>query len=212
MRFLCLSDIHGNFHALEKVLQEAERREFDQLIVCGDLLFPGPNPLKTWKLLLERRALCVQGVGDRALAQIDPDSLEPTTDLERQRAEALEATHEELGELIVAHLGRLKPIARLPLESGQEMTIVHGSPADPMEPMTIDMSDEELYALLGSEPSELVICGGSHVPFDRVLDGGVRIVNVGSVGESPTPGIADATIIETFNLGFKVEQFVVSLD
>ena len=61
-----------------------------------------------------------------------------------------------------------------------------------------DRLDEEMLALLGDEPGDIIVCGGSHVPFDRsVAD--VRIVNVGSVGEAPTGDHAAATII-TLNL------------
>lgn len=139
MRFLCISDIHGNAAALERVLQDAEMREFHQLVVCGDSVFPGPEPLKTWKMLVERRALCVQGVSDRALHQVDPNKLSATTAREQARIERLRQVHKELGELIIARLGKLPTSARLPLESGQEMVVVHGSPTDPTEAMSPEM-------------------------------------------------------------------------
>ncbi len=72
------------------------------------------------------------------------------------------------------------------------------------------MSDEELLAMLGDEAADLVVCGGSHLPFDRVLDD-VRIVNVGSVGEAPGGGYATACIIETAQVGFKVSPLTVQL-
>jgi predicted phosphodiesterase len=211
MRFLCLSDIHGHANALDAVLEEAEVRGYDQLIVCGDLCFPGPDPLRVWKTLVARRALCVQGLGDKALARIDPIKLSATTELERSRIERLRQVHVELGEIIVTRLGQLPPMARLPLESGSTMLIVHGSPADPTEPFTMDMTDEELIALLGDEPGDVIVCGGSHVPFQRdVAD--IRIVNVGSVGEAPGGGFANATLIETTSLGLSVTQFDVELE
>jgi hypothetical protein len=92
------------------------------------------------------------------------------------------------------------------------------------------MSDEEISALLGDDPADVVICGGSHVPFDRMV-AGVRVINVGSVGEAPSigddafggeahprwPTHADATFLDTGDLGKRgqgrvtVEQFVVPL-
>jgi predicted phosphodiesterase len=43
-----------------------------------------------------------------------------------------------------------------------------------------------------------VVCGGSHVPFDRTV-AGARVINVGSVGEAPRGTgpypHADATLI-----------------
>src|SRR6478735_1548348 len=192
MRFLCVSDIHGHAAALKAVIREAEALGFDQLIACGDLCFPGPEPLEVWKILVQHRALCTQGVGDRALAAIDPEKLSATGEAERARIERLRKAHRELGDIIVARLGQLPPIARLPIESGHTLLVVHGSPADPTEPFDIN------------------VCGGSHVAFDRTV-ADVRIVNVGSVGEAPSGDHAAAAIITTSQLGISVEQLAVPL-
>ncbi|HVU01974.1 MAG TPA: metallophosphoesterase family protein [Polyangiaceae bacterium] len=210
MRFLCISDVHGNERALRAVLAEGKSRAFEQLVVCGDLLFPGPEPLATWHLLVEHRAVCVQGVSDRAVASVDPGKLRPATPEQKVRLERLVATKQAIGELIVARLGKLPLIARLPLENGKEMVVVHGSPADPTEPFTADMTDEELSALLGDDPGDLIVCGGSHVPFHRKLDE-VDIVNVGSVGEAPREGWANGTLIDANQFGMTLEQFEVEI-
>lgn len=210
MRFLCVSDIHGHAAALRAVMREAQAHGYDQLIACGDLCFPGPEPLEVWKILVQARALCTQGVGDRALAAVDPDKLSATGEAERARIDRLRKTHRELGDIIVARLGQLPPVARLPIESGHTLLVVHGSPADPTEPFDIGMTDEEMLALLGDEPGDIVVCGASHVPFDRTV-ADVRIVNVGSVGEAPSGDHATAALITTSQLGISVEQLVVPL-
>lgn len=210
MRFLCTSDVHGHATALRAVLAEGNARDFQQLLVCGDLLFPGPEPLETWRILLEQRAVCTQGVGDRAVATIDPSRIRPASDDQRIRLELLVKAKQELGELIVARLGKLPPTVRLPLESGDELVMVHGSPADPTEPFTHDMSDQEMLALVGDDPADIILCGGSHVPFHRRLDE-IQIINVGSVGEAPTPGIAHATLLAASSFGVTIEQFEVKL-
>jgi predicted phosphodiesterase len=211
MRFLCVSDIHGNHQALEATLREADLRGWDQLVACGDHCFPGPNPLAVWKTLVSHRALCVQGVGDRALAELDPDGLSAIGELERARLQRLRETHRELGEIIIARLGKLPPVARLSAESGHAMVFVHGSPADPTEPFTHDMSDEYMLTLLDEQPADIIVCGGSHVPFQRQIDE-LSIVNVGSVGEAPSGDVAHATIIDTHPVGVTISQFDVPLE
>lgn len=210
MRFLCVSDIHGHAKALRAVLEEADALGFDQLVACGDLVFPGPAPLEVWKLLVERHALCVQGIGDRALARIDPDKLSATTESERQRIARLREVQNELGELIVARLGKLAQTARLPLENGDEMLIVHGSPKDPTESFSPEMTDDEMEDLVGNDPANIIVCGGCHIAFERPLET-VYIVGAGSVGEAPGGGFASAALVETSQLGHQVRLLHVEI-
>ncbi|HMA95704.1 MAG TPA: metallophosphoesterase family protein, partial [Polyangiaceae bacterium] len=107
-------------------------------------------------------------------------------------------------------LKRLPKTARLPLESGHEMVVVHGSPADPTIALTHDMTDDEVLALIGTDPCDLVICGGDHVPFQRQVED-VRIVGVGSVGEAPGNAVAYATLVTSTGTQTSVEQKEVPL-
>jgi predicted phosphodiesterase len=216
VRLLCISDIHGNADALAAVLATAERYGYERILVAGDLCFPGPKPLETWRRLTQANALCVQGTGDRALAILDVENVRARSEHERARLDRLAQVRSELGELILARLVRLPQSVRIPLEDGGELLLVHGSPVDPFEPFSHDMSDEELLALVGDDPADVVVCGGSHVPFDRTV-GGVRIVNVGSVGEAPSGALsagsshADITFLATNGSEILVEQLAVPL-
>ena len=154
MILLCISDVHGNLDALRAVLATAERRAFHKLLVAGDLVFPGPEPLETWRRLTAAGALMVQGMSDRAVATLDPDSVKPRSDHEKARLDRMRTTREALGELILQRLRKLPTHKRIPLEDGGELLLVHGSPADPAEPLTHDMSDDEVNALLGDDPAD----------------------------------------------------------
>ncbi|HEX3345938.1 MAG TPA: metallophosphoesterase family protein [Polyangiaceae bacterium] len=213
MLLLCISDVHGDLDALRAVLATAERRAFHKLLVAGDLVFPGPEPLETWRRLTAAGAVMVQGLTDRALATIDPAGLTPRSDHERERLERLKATRDALGELILQRIRRLPTHQRVPLEDGGELLLVHGAPADPGEAMTHDMTDAEINALIADDTADIIVCGASHLPFDRLV-GGVRVVNVGSVGEAPGSGprVAHATWIESTPRGLHVEQITVPLE
>jgi len=224
MLILCLSDIHGNLDALRAVLATAERRSFHKLLVAGDVVFSGLNdashaqPLETWRRLTAAGAVIVQGVTDRAIATLDPTKIAPKSPHEQKMVERMKGARTELGDLVLERLRRLPTQVRFPLEDGGELLLVHGSPTDPAEAMSHDMSDEELSALIGDDPADLVVCGMSHVPFDRMI-GHVRVVNVGSVGEAPDnveelhgePAVAHATWIESRPTGGEVQQIIVPL-
>jgi predicted phosphodiesterase len=228
MLFLCISDVHGQLDALRAVLATAERRAFQKLLVAGDVVFPGPEPLETWRRLTAGGAVVVQGLTDKAVATLDPSELRATTDHEEQMLRRMRETREALGDLILERLRRLPTHHRVTLEDGGELLLVHGAPSDPGEALTHDMSDEEINALLGDDPADVVVCGMSHVPFDRMI-GDVRVINVGSVGEAPDgrgapasgasvgeasrvrSSLAHATWIESTPAGLIVEQVTIPI-
>jgi predicted phosphodiesterase len=204
-----LSDIHGHLDALTAVLATAERRSFHKLLVAGDIVFPGPDPLETWRRLSAAGAHMVQGVSDKALATLDPADINPRTDHEKRMLERMRAVRTDLGDLILQRIKRLPTHVRIPLEDGGTLVLVHGSPLDPAETLSHDMTDDEIDALLGDDCGDVVVCGMSHVPFERTV-GDVRVINVGSVGEAPD-GVAHATWIESTPTGIAVEQIYVPL-
>lgn len=213
MRFLCISDIHGELNALRAVLATAERRGYQKLLVAGDLCFPGPEPVETWRTLQREQAICVQGVTDKALASMDPVRLEELASDPAQKAMArkfLEA-RKAIGELVVERLRRLPTHHRIELEDGRELLLVHGSPEDPTEPITHDLDDDEILALIGDDPADVIVCGMSHSPFVREIDD-ITVINVGSVGEAPGGGVAHATFIETSPQGIIIDPITVPLD
>jgi predicted phosphodiesterase len=217
VRLLCVSDIHGNLAALAAVLATAEKTSFHRLLVAGDLLFPGPDPLETWRRLVAAQATLVQGATDRALTILDVNSVPTKTAHEREVVERMKTVRSELGDIILERLRRVPTHNRVPLEDGTELLLVHGSPVDPFEPMTFDMTDDELNALIGDDPADVIVCGMSHTPFDRMV-GDVRIINVGSVGEAPDarkegdpPKVAHATWLDSTPAGLDVSQISVPL-
>lgn len=200
-----VADVHGNLAALDAVLAALKDDGVSQLFVAGDLLLQGDDPLGVWMRLMEVSARCVRGTTDRALALMEPSKLHPKTDEEREAARRFAETREALGELILAKLRRLPEALRLEMPDGREWLVVHGSPLDPDEAMTADLDDDELTALLGDDPADVVICGGGHVPFTRALDG-VTVVAVGSVGAAPEGRTAHYTLMMPTPDGPRIEQ------
>ncbi|MBI2394841.1 MAG: metallophosphoesterase family protein [Deltaproteobacteria bacterium] len=213
MRFLCISDVHGELNALRAVLATAERRGYQKILVAGDLCFPGPEPLETWRTLQREQAICVQGVTDKALATMDPARLEELAADPAQKAIArkfLEA-RKAIGELVLERLRRLPTHHRMTLEDGRELLLVHGSPEDPTEPITHDLDDDEILALIGDDPADVIVCGMAHTPFVREVSD-VTVINVGSVGDAPGGGVGHATFIETSPQGIIIDPITVPLD
>jgi predicted phosphodiesterase len=204
-----LADVHGNLPALDAVIAACREAGASSFFVAGDLVFRGDQPLEVWKRLVEIGAHCTRGASDLALAAIDPEKLAPKTEVEIEAAERFRKTRTALGELILARLRRLPDVLRIELGDGDEIAMMHGSPVDPLEPITHDLNEEEVSALLGTDPADVVVCGGSHVPFLHEV-GGIRVVGVGSVGEAATDShgarVAHYALIAPSNDGLVIER------
>jgi putative phosphoesterase len=53
MKIAAISDIHGNFKALERVLEDIKDTGADSVIVLGDIVFFGEEPQKCFETLRE---------------------------------------------------------------------------------------------------------------------------------------------------------------
>lgn len=189
-----LSDLHGNLAAFDAVLNELDRLEVKRIYVAGDLLLGGDEPLAVWQRLRDLGAVCTCGLSDMALSSVDPSTLLPLDSEQRRQARIFAKTRAAIGDLVAARLRRLPEHQRIPLIDGREVLMVHGSPADNGREISHDLTDEEILPLLGDDPADIIVCGSTHVPFQRTL-GEYHVVNVGSVGEAPEGGIAHYTVL-----------------
>ena len=205
-----LSDIHGNLPALEAVLEDLAPRGIAQCFVAGNLLLGGEQPLQVWRRLQGLAARCTAGPSDRALATVAAAQLRPKDAAEQARADRFRQTQAELGEVVLHQLRELPATLRLPMLDGRELLMVHGSPADPLTSIGHEMEDEEILLLLADDAADIVVCGGTHVPFQRQV-GDLWVVNVGSVGEAAGGGHAQYTVITPKASGADIEQNWVDL-
>jgi putative phosphoesterase len=180
MRVAAIYDIHGNLPALEAVLGEVRQSSIDQIIVGGDVV-PGPMPSETLRLLRhsEIPIQFIQGNGDReVLARmrgVETESVpEQFRGLIRWVAEELQPEDEEL-------LASWPLTCRVRVESLGEVLFCHATPRNDNEIFTRLTSEERLLPVFADLDVPLVICGHTHMQFDRMV-GRVRVVNAGSVG------------------------------
>jgi predicted phosphodiesterase len=174
VRVAAISDVHGNLPALEAVLAEIEREGVDLIVSGGDVV-AGPFPAESLDALLARGdgVRFVRGNADRAVVEVAKGRAAPEHDedwvagrLESHRVEAL-AAFEAVVSIDVDGLG--------------PTLFCHAVPGDDTE-FFLETTPEVIAAPLLGEPAErTVVCGHTHMQFDRAI-AGRRVVNAGSVG------------------------------
>ena len=198
MRIAFLSDIHANLPALEGALAVADELGAERVVVAGDLVGDGPHPVEVISALRARGAECIRGNVDRQVVEMarGEKKLRKTARAGKGQKSnrAWTALMLREADFALEWLAALPPELRLPVgERG--VLVVHGSPrgdTDYLYPsLTGAALATKLEPLPGERPSVLV-CGHSHVPFAREVDG-VLVVNCGSVGR-PADGDPRGTL------------------
>jgi predicted phosphodiesterase len=176
MMVAALYDVHGNLPALEAVLAEVESLRVDTIVVGGDIAI-GPMPRGALERLLAlgERALFLRGNGDREIADgPDPEDGELWAERTRWSAEQLERGQR-------AWLAGLPNTQSVDVDGLGPVLFCHGSPRSDEEILTRISPPERVAAAVAGVDEAIVVCGHTHVQFDRQV-AGKRLVNAGSVG------------------------------
>jgi diadenosine tetraphosphatase ApaH/serine/threonine PP2A family protein phosphatase len=188
-RVAVISDVHGNRHALDAVLDAVAAEHPDELWCLGDLVGYGPEPNECCRLVAAHADLCLAGNHD--LVVLGSLSIH---DFAGDAATAARWTQSILSDDAREFLAGLGSSA---VRDGVEL--FHGSARDPIWEYVL--SGESALATLEATSAPLVLVGHSHVPLEIVLgagtlDGGVAssvtqvdlgrgrwLLNPGSVGQ-----------------------------
>jgi putative phosphoesterase len=181
MRIAAIYDVHGNLPALEAVLRDVRDASVDRIVVGGDVI-AGPMPREAIELLqtLDRPTDFLLGNCEREVLAIRAGA-ESTVPAPFRAM--MQWTASELDDGMASHLNTWKTTCRLSLESLGDLLFCHATPRSDTEIFTERTPEDVLRPLFDEAGADVVICGHTHMQFDRRV-GGTRVVNAGSVGMS----------------------------
>lgn len=181
MKSLILSDIHGNFPALEAVL--AHEGEYTSCYFLGDVVDYGPFPNECISFLRKEMDYGVIGNHDNALAfGVDCGC---RGDFKRF-SEETRAWHKTLvGDDEKRFLQSLPPLYHTWID-GKSVLLAH---ATPQGDLFHYMKKDEVDRAVSGLTMEIVLLGHTHIQFRKQV-GATLVVNPGSVGLSRDGGEA----------------------
>lgn len=183
MRVAALYDIHGNLPALEAVLAEVRRACVVQIVIGGDV-FPGPWPNESIALLrnLDVPTQFIMGNGDReVLARMSGEETEWYRTAPDTWREPVRWTAEQLDDEERDFIAAWPATCSLEIPNLGEVLYCHATPRNDTDIFTRMTSDERVLPIFGNRREAVVVCGHTHMQFDRTV-GRCRVVNAGSVG------------------------------
>ncbi len=161
MRFAIISDIHGNYEALQAVIDDIDEiranssQEFDGVWCLGDIVGYGPDPGACVRTIRHYSSMIVAGNHDwGACGKADLNEFSETA-----RASLL-WTQRQLRIDEIDFLANLPDRATAP--DPENMTMVHGSPVVPLWEYLLTPEAASLSFL--SFPTRFCVVGHTHVP------------------------------------------------
>lgn len=180
MPVAALYDIHGNLPALEAVLAEIRQLHVDEIVIGGDVL-PGPMPAETLEALLNlelpTRFLC----GNGEIAILEQKSGAHPASVPEAYWPAIQWTAQQLSSENERVLAGWPKTVHMDIPGLGKVLFCHATPRDENEIFTRLTREERLLPIFAGLEASLVVCGHTHMQFDRII-GGIRVVNAGSVG------------------------------
>jgi predicted phosphodiesterase len=185
-KLAALSDIHGNAVALEAVLADIASERPDAILVGGDLVLNGPDPVAVVEILrglADNGALVIQGNTDIAVADFDYAAAFPwmTDGVPDAIQDAAEWAHDTLGPERIDWLRRLPAERRWRAEDGTLVLVCHASPGSQTAGFDQSLDPAVTTERLAQTDARVIACGHTHLPEVRDL-GWKLIVNDGSAG------------------------------
>lgn len=183
MRIAVISDVHANPAALRAVLADIQAAAPDAVVSCGDLA-AGPLPHPAIGLLrgLDIPVYCVRGNADRAMIETFDRTADPAATGEDDNAASMsgwagtQLTREERD-----YLATFAATLTFDVDGLGPVLFCHATPRSDEEVILATSSQRHLDAALAGVREPTVVCGHTHMQFDRPA-GRHRLVNVGSVG------------------------------
>jgi predicted phosphodiesterase len=191
MRIAGLYDIHGNLPALDAVLQDIRQANVDQIVVGGDVV-PGPMSCETLGrlLYLDVPTHFIHGNGELAIlaqmagARTGSVTYWGTTSGARPPETIVDVyrwTTAQLQPEFEPVLARWPKTLQLEIDGLGQVLFCHSTPRSETEVFTRLTSEDRLLPLFERLQVAVVVCGHTHMQFDRMI-GRTRVVNAGSVG------------------------------
>jgi len=173
MKLLILSDIHGNWPALEAVL--ATEPEHEAVVFCGDVVDYGPQPVECLRWLAENADHIVRGNHDNALGyDVDCQCMGTF----REYSVATRAWHRTLLNSTDREFLRRMLVQDWFEWQGRHFRMAHATPqGDMFEYLDMDQWGKQIAGL----DSDFMLLGHTHVQGMRSF-GRLTVVNPGSVG------------------------------
>lgn len=182
MRIAIISDVHGNFTALDAVQADLRQQQPDLVFHGGDIPYGGGNPCEVIDCIAQEGWTGILGNTDEMLWNTEA---RPALEASAPQLKPLfRVLFDECAPATRAMIGetRLSRLRQLPVQLRHEdLVLLHASPGNLWWAPMATADDVELESTYKGLNASIVVYCHIHRPFIRKV-GGMTVCNSGSVG------------------------------
>jgi putative phosphoesterase len=229
INILVLSDIHGNYPALQAIGAAVRGLEIHYVCNCGDSTVYAPFPNETLAWLRNHQALSISGnTDDKIVRLLKGKSFKKPSKPDKRCMYT--STFEQLDQDAKHDLLALRKQATIKL-AGWCIGLFHGSPEDHEEFLFSNTPEQRFMELAKNCREHIVLTGHSHSPYYKQIGqskGSVHFINPGSVGrmfdgdprasyailelKTPGPKALQGLGVQHFRVAYDIERVVTELE
>jgi len=207
MKFAILADIHSNYFALNKVIENTKKHKIDKFLIAGDLIGYYFWPCEVFQILASLDFVSVKGNHEEMfIKSIVNDKLLKKN--ESKYGSGIRVAKNELNKDQINFIKDMKTELILEYDN-KKILICHGSPWDKNFYIYPD-SEDKIFYKCASLGYDIIILGHTHYPMIKRYNNTI-IINPGSVGQ-PRNNIKKSHWALLNTETNNVENFIVSYD
>ena len=173
------SDVHGNLEALQAILSNMEKEEFDEIVCLGDVIGIGPNPRECLSNILNNNIKMVLGNHERYYLN-GTHNESKMSEMEKKHHEWV---LEEIGEIYKVYLSKL-PVDLTIMVNDKKIGFMHYPFDKIMDDFYSpkDLTEDNVKRLFRNYNNQFTFFGHSHTNQFYKDNNDFIYVNVESVG------------------------------
>ena len=212
MKIGLISDIHGNMLALEKTLEEFQKRKITHIFCGGDIIGLGPYPEEVvQRLMAYPNVVCIQGNHEGYLTNRIPEFIHGRP-IREEEINHHRWVHQMLSSSSKEYIQSLQNVAFFEIE-GIKIYMTHYPSTQ--EGVYKDFykfpTDQELVSLFQDIDADVYLYGHTHVQNIKCI-GGKWFVNMGALGCPLKENDIVASILTIENKKVSIEPLKISYD
>ncbi len=160
MRIAVISDIHGNIHALEAILEDIQTQAVDEIIVAGDTINMHPHSRRCFEAVMARGCPVLQGNHEEYVYSVGENPV-----LDQERFQSVRWNRAQFSITEVEAMRQLPKTLHRP-----DLLITHATTRSLSESISLDSSDTDLREIFAGTTENYIVRGHNHKWFTKSWD------------------------------------------